>query len=88
MCGWETLLLGALMGGASMLGGGKKAPAPPPVQNPATPAPTARAGGAVVRAGTDAKKEETEAAPEYMDFAEKRVSGKALGGLGKSGLGL
>ena len=88
MCGWETLLLGALGGLGAMLGRGKKAPAPPPVQNPATPAPTAREGGAVVRAGTDANKEETEAAPEYTGFAEKRMSGKALGGLGRSGLGL
>ena len=87
MCGWETLLLGAL-GGASLLGKQKKPPTPPSPVVPATPAPTARAGGATVRVGGDTPAEEDAAVAEYMDFTEKRSSGKTLGGLGRSGLGL
>lgn len=90
--GIETALLAASVaisaGGALMGMKQKKPPAPPPAVNPATPAPNARAGGAVVRVGGDGQKETPEAVPEYSAFQEKRASGKALGGLGRSGLGL
>lgn len=90
--GIETALLAASVaisaGGALMGMKQKKPPPPPPVENPATPAPNARAGGAIVRVGGDGEAEKTEAVPEYSAFQEKRVSGKALGGLGRSGLGL
>lgn len=90
--GIETALLAASVaisaGGALMGMKQKKPPAPPPVENPATPAPNARAGGAIVRVGGDDPVDKTEAVPEYSAFQEKRVSGKSLGGLGRSGLGL
>ena len=68
--------------------GQKKPPPPPPVENPATPAPNARDGGAIVRVGGDGAAGTPNAVPEYSAFQEKRSSGKALGGLGRSGLGL
>lgn len=89
--GIESILASVMMGvsaGAALLGRPKKPPPPPPAVNPATPAPNARAGGATVRVGGDAPKEDTETTPEYQTFQEKRVSGKALGGLGRGGLGL
>ena len=87
--GIETVLLGGLMAGASLLGARqKKPPPPPPAATPATPAPTAREGGAIVRVGGDAATKLEETVPEYMAFTEKRSSGKTLGGLGRSGLGL
>lgn len=89
--GIETILLGAslaLSAGTALMGASKKPPKPPPVENPATPAPNAREGGAIVRVGGDSKTDQAEAVPEYSAFQEKRLSGKALGGLGRSGLGL
>lgn len=90
--GIETILLGAMTaisaGGALLGSKQKKPPPPPPVVNPATPAPTAREGGAIVRVGGDGAAETTEAVPEYSAFQEKRSAGRALGGLGRSGLGL
>lgn len=76
----------ALFGGMSAMS--KSAPKPPPVANPATPAPTARAAGATVRVGTNEKKVEEGPDADYTGFVEKRASGRALGGLGRSGLGL
>jgi hypothetical protein len=88
--GIETILLGASLAfsAGSALMGMKKPPGPPTPENPATPAPNARAGGAVVRVGGDGANEGTATAPEYSAFQEKRASGKSLGGLGRSGLGL
>jgi hypothetical protein len=89
--GIESILAAAMMGisaGTALLGRPKKPPPPPPAVNPATPAPNARAGGAIVRVGGDEPTEDKETIPEYQTFQEKRVSGKALGGLGRGGLGL
>ena len=90
--GIETALMAAsvaISAGGALMGMKQKKPAPPPpVVNPATPAPNAREGGATVRVGGDDPAEKTDAVPEYSAFQEKRVSGKALGGLGRSGLGL
>lgn len=88
--GIETVLLGGLMAGTALMGmrSQKKPPPPPAPEVPATPAPTAREGGATVRVGGDGAAKQETTAPEYMAFTEKRSSGKTLGGLGRSGLGL
>lgn len=90
MCEPITMALGAISIASSLFGAAtmKKPPAPPPAVNPATPAPTARAGEAVVRVGGDGADTSAEAAPEYNNFKETRASGKTLGGLGRGGLGL
>jgi hypothetical protein len=81
------MAVAALTAGASLFAA-SKSPKPPKVENPATPAPTARAPGAVVRVGGDSATEQDTTTPDYSILPEKRVSGKALGGLGKGGLGL
>ena len=89
--GIETVLMAAsvaISAGGALMGLKNKPKPPPPAENPATPAPNARDGGAVVRVGGDGKDETPEAVPEYSAFQERRVSGRALGGLGRSGLGL
>lgn len=81
----------AIMGGASMLLGGNSKSAPPPVAAPPTPAPAlqaARSADAIVKVGDGAAAPGTSSTPGYTDFAEKRVFGKPLGGLGRGGLGL
>lgn len=62
---------------------------PPAAVVPGSPAPNARTPGATVRIGTGAKDERTEGVgPDKKKFVEQRKSGKALGGLGYSGLAL
>lgn len=88
MCDPFSILMMGLSAGSALLGATAKAPKPPPVVNPATPAPTAREGEAVVRVGGDTATTSEDVAPEYNSFKEKRSEGKTLGGLGRGGLGL
>lgn len=88
MCGWETLLAGAL-------GLGSVLAAPKPSKPPAVPQPAAapdatREAGATVRvgAGQEDKTTNTDNPNAPYSFVEQRGSGKALGGLGKSSLSL
>jgi hypothetical protein len=55
---------------------------------PAMSAPTSRLPDATVRIGNNTAKSTDASAPDYNDFVEKRVFGKALGGLGRGGLQL
>ena len=88
MCDPISLLMMGLSAGSTLLGATAKTPKPPKVENPATPAPTAREGEAVVRVGGDVSTTSDDVAPEYTSFKEKRIEGKTLGGLGRGGLGL
>lgn len=65
------------------------APPPPPVKNPARPADVAAESGAKVKVGAaDSAKPEADSLAEYRKTGVKRTQAKALGGLGRSGLGL
>lgn len=86
MCDPVTIGLAALTGAGALLGN-KDAPTPPPVVNP-NPTTTAQSPGAVVKVGDGVTDTTTNSTPEYGSFGLKRASGKALGGLGKGGLGL
>jgi hypothetical protein len=80
------LLGGGLLSGASTLMQASKVPDPPPL--PAAEAAPARTPGATVRVGDGTQVETDTTQPEYSSFVEQRTQGKALGGLGRSGLGL
>jgi hypothetical protein len=71
-----------------LMGPKEKPAAPPPVQMPATPAPTSRKPEAEVRVGDGVDPTNPGATPDYNPFAPRRASGKSLGGLGRGGLGL
>jgi hypothetical protein len=81
-------LSGALGLAGSLAGGGGQS-APPPAQVPAAPAPATKDPGATVFLGDDTDLDAADGSEDpYSQFSEKRASGVALGGLGKSGLGL
>jgi hypothetical protein len=89
MC--DPITLSLLVGGATSLGGALLAPkAPAPPELPATAAAEARKPGATVRVGDGQDDETTEAttAERLSPTVERRVSGKALGGLGKGSTAL
>lgn len=84
-------LTGLLLGGAASLGSALLAPSPakpPPL--PAREAATTRAPGATVHVGDgqDRDKNEAENAPGEVQFQEKRLFGRPVGGLGRSGLAI
>ena len=82
-----ALLGGSLLSGAASLFAAPKPPDPPPL--PALDPAPARTPGATVRVGDGTTDNTTDnTAPEFSTFVEKRVQGKALGGLGRGGLGL
>lgn len=86
MCDPMTLIMGLASVAAPLL---SSPPKPPKAEIPASPAPNARAPGATVRVGTGAKDDRTPQGPvERSTFKEQRKSGKSIGGLGRSGLGL
>jgi hypothetical protein len=88
LCDPVTGIMAALGGAAALFGGKKDAPAPPPAVIPATPADTARTPGADVKVGDGAAAVTASATPAYSGFTAQRITGKALGGLGRGGLGL
>lgn len=83
------MLAGTAITGVLGMSAMQKAPDPPALPDPASdPAPT-HTSNATVRVGGDQLSTTTDTtAPEYVPFTEQRSSGKALGGLGRGGLGL
>lgn len=83
-------LTALLLGGAASLGSSLLAPkpaAPPPI--PASTPGQARAPGAKVRVGDGQDDETTDNGPIQLTPQEdKRVFGRPVGGLGRSGLAL
>lgn len=65
-----------------------KSPSMPAVENPATPAPTARDSAAQVKIGADDTNKDPNTPANYNGFTPTRVQAQTLGGLGRSGLGL
>jgi hypothetical protein len=94
MCDPATLALMAVTIGSTLIAGsGKKegdtiVNTPPAAEAPAIAAPTARVAGADVRLGRKTTKRTEEATGDRAKFKEKRTKGVALGGLGRSGMGL
>lgn len=90
MCDPITALAATALGAAGSLfgGGGSDAPKPPPPVIPPPPPDAARTPGADVKVGDGVDPTARTTTPQYGSFAEKRVFGKSLGGLGKGGLGL
>lgn len=81
-----ALLFGGLASGGAALLGNKPA-APPPI--PATAPEAAKKPGATVRVGDGQDKNAVEGAPvALVDQTERRVFGRPVGGLGKSGLSI
>ena len=83
-----TIMMG--LSAATGLFGAMNQPKPPKAQLPAPPAPDARAPGAVVRIGqADGANNKASNTPDpNSTLVEKRATGQALGGLGRSGLAL
>jgi hypothetical protein len=89
LCDPVTLGISALLGGAGALFGGKGGSTPPPAAPPVVNNLAAtRDPGADVKAGDGLKPLDATSTPAFTGFAEKRVAGTPLGGLGRSGLGL
>ena len=89
MCTGMELLLGGLsaLGSVASVMMQPKIPDPPPL--PASAPDPVRAPGATVRLGVDEMNPDQSTDTEYVPFEAKRVkTGKALGGLGRGGLGL
>lgn len=92
MCDPVTLLLGALGAAGGLVGAMQEPPKPPPVAQPATPAPDTRNPGATVRIGQedDNKNTQVNAPNAQRGQTLTRSSGKSLGlvPLGRGGLSI
>lgn len=88
MCDPLSGILAAVGAATSLFGGGRDKSPPPPKPPVAAPTLASRAPGADVKVGDGAASDARSSTPQFDGFATKRVAGRALGGLGRGGLGL
>lgn len=89
MCEPISTTLALLGAGSALFGGGNKASAPPPAAPPViAPLAATKDPNADVKVGDGVTKADATSTPQFEGFTEKRQTGTALGGLGRSGLGL